>query len=195
VDGKRGGMYARAVEESETRLRDLRRAQWDDFALAALALAAAFSASLLHPALALPLLFGGMAATALGIRAAYRRFELVDRLVAEPDAYTIAEVRARALAETTPARRHSLATSLRLILNTPERVDGRVVGAADDLEALVRDLDNDELVLEPAAAVACARFVSDPVSSPLLDASSRAEDVRSRVRQIRSGFDRSRVAS
>ena len=60
---------------------------------------------------------------------------------------------------------------------------------ADDLEALIRDLDDHELVLDPPAAVACARLLSDPMNSPLLDATAPAEDVRSRVRQIRSGFD------
>jgi hypothetical protein len=70
------------------------------------------------------------------------------------------------------------------------RINDRVTGATEDLEALARDLDDDELVLDPAAAVACVRLLSDRVQSPLLDADSHAEDVRSRVRQIRSGFDR-----
>jgi hypothetical protein len=182
------------MEESEARLRELRRAQWEGFGLSALLLAAAFSASLLHLALALPLLFGGLTGTALGIGAAYRRWDLLDRLAAQPDAYAIAEVRALASAETAPQRRHSL--SLRLILNDPgARINARVTGAAEDLEALVHDLDDDELVLDPAAAIACARFVRDPMNSPLLDASSHAEDVRSRVRQIQSGFHPRHVAA
>jgi hypothetical protein len=140
--------------------------------------------------------FGGLTGTALGLRAAYRRWDLLDRLVAEPDAYAIAEVRALALAESAPERRHSLAISLRLILNAPgARINARVAGAAEDLEGLVHDLDDDELVLDPAAAVACARLLSDPTNSPLLDATARAEDVRSRVQQIRSGFHTRTVAA
>jgi hypothetical protein len=177
------------MEESAARLRELRRAQWEDLGLSAVLLAAAFSASVLHPALALPLLFGGLAGTVLSIRAAYRRWDLLDELVAEPDAYSIAEVRAHALAETTPERRHSHAISLRMILNAPGApVNARVAGATEDLEALVHDLDDAALVLDPAAAVACTRLLSDSLNSPLLDATARAEDVRSRVRQIRSGF-------
>jgi hypothetical protein len=183
-------MYARAIEESEGRLRDLRRAEWEGFGLSAFFFASALIASLFDSALALPLLFGGLTGTVLAARAAYRSWDLLDRLVGEPDAYTIAEVRTRALAEATLQRRHSLAISLRLLLDAPgSRINARVAGAADDLEALIRDLDDDELVLDPAAAVACARLLSDPMNSPLLDATAPAEDVRSRVRQIRSGFD------
>jgi hypothetical protein len=190
------GMYARAVEQSDARLRELRRAQWEGFGLSAVFLAAAFCASFFQPAFALPLLFGGVTGTVLAARAAYRSWDLLDRLVGEPDAYAIAEVRIRALAETTLERRHSLAISLRLLLNAPgSGINARVAGAADDLEALIRDLDDDELVLDPAAAVACARLLSDPMNSPLLDARSPAEDVRSRVRHIRSGFDHGRLAA
>ena len=45
-------------------------------------------------------------------------------------------------------------------------------------------------LLEPACGVACARLVSDPYRSPLLDRSSTQEDVRSYVRHIREGFAR-----
>ena len=98
--------------------------------------------------------------------------------------------------EATLQRRHSLAISLRLLLNAPgSGINARVAGAANDLEALIRDLDDDELVLDPPAAVACARLLSDPVNSPLLDATAHAEDVRSHVRHIRSGFYHARVAA
>jgi hypothetical protein len=190
ADADPEGMYARAIEESEARLHELRHAEWEGLGLAALFLASAFAASLLHPAFALPLLFGGLTGTALGVRAACRRWDLLDRITGERDAYAIAEVRARALEEATQERRHSLAISLRLILNAPgARINARVVGATEDLEALALDLDDDELVLDPAAAVACARLLTDPVNSPLLNPTAHAEDVRSRVRQIRSGFE------
>jgi hypothetical protein len=182
-------MYARAIEDSEGRLRDLRRAQWEGFGLSTFFFASALFASFFHPAFAVPLLFGGVTGTVLAARAAYRSWDLLDRLVGEPDAYAIAEVRIRALEQTTLERRHSLAMSLRLILNTSGAgTNARVADAADDLEALARELDDDELALDPAAAVACARLLNDPMNSPLLDATAPAEDVRSRVRQIRSGF-------
>jgi hypothetical protein len=148
-----------------------------------------------HPAFSLPLLFGGVTGTVLAARAAYRSWDLLDRLVGEPDAYAIAEVRTRALEEATLQRRHSLAISLRLLLNGPGSRNARVAGAADDLEALIRDLDDDELALDPAAAVACARLLNDPVNSPLLDATAHAEDVRSHARHIRSGFYHGRMAA
>lgn len=181
-------MYARAIEESEARLHELRRSEWEGFGLSALFLASAVTASLLRSAFTLPLLVGGLTGTVFGVRAACRRWDVLDRLAGERDAHSIPEVRARALAETTCERRHNLAISVRLILNSPVCVSDRVIGAADDLEALANDLEDDELMLDPAAAVACVRLLTDPLNSPLLDATAHAEDVRSRVRQIRSGF-------
>ena len=80
-------MYARAVEESEGRLRDLGRAQWEGFGLSAFLFASALFASFFHPAFALPLLVGGVTGTVLAARAAYRSWDLLDQLVGEPDAY------------------------------------------------------------------------------------------------------------
>jgi hypothetical protein len=183
-------MYARLVEEHEARLGELRRSTWEGVILGCLAFTAALGASALQPALALPLFFGGVTGIFLGIRAEWHRWDLVDRLVTDPDAYGIPEVRARALDEVTPERRRSLACSLRLLVNAPGgRIVDRITDAADDLEALARELDDDALALDPAAAVACARLFSDPTSSPLFDESASAADVRSRVRHIRSGFD------
>ena len=85
-------MYARAVDDAGTRLRELRRDEWHDLALAGVALALAIGATAYAPSLALPLLIGGLAVGALGIRALWRRWDLVDRLADEPDAYAIAEV-------------------------------------------------------------------------------------------------------
>jgi hypothetical protein len=131
---------------------------------------------------------------AIGVRAEWRRWELLDRLVGERDAYSIREVRARAEREASQERRHDRAIAVRLLLDTPgARISDRIAGSAEELTALARELDDEALDLDPAAAVACARLFEDPVNSPLLNAAAHAEDVRSRVRQIRSGFNRRRV--
>ena len=89
-------MHARAVDDAATRLRDLRREEWEDLSLAALAIALALAATWARPALALPLFLGGLAVGALGLRALWRRWDLVDRLAGERDAHVISEVRAYA---------------------------------------------------------------------------------------------------
>jgi hypothetical protein len=65
--------------------------------------------------------------------------------------------------------------------------DPRIAAVAQDLEALAIDLDDDSLALEPAAAVATMRLLSEP-ESPLLDRAAPTDELRSRVLQIRSGF-------
>jgi hypothetical protein len=108
----------------------------------------------------------------------------------------ISEVLAYALRDATMERRHSLAASIRSRLGHPGLgFEARTLDAAKELEALVRELDDDELELEPACAVACARLLSDSAESPLLNPAQPPEDLRSRVRQIRSGFKPRRLAA
>jgi hypothetical protein len=86
-------------------------------------------------------------------------------------------------------RRQSFAALVRGRVREARLVsDARVLAVADDLEALASELEDGELALEPASAVACARLLSDMTQSPLLNHTSPPEDLRSRVRQIRSGF-------
>jgi hypothetical protein len=73
--------------------------------------------------------------------------------------------------------------------------DSRVDVARPDLEALAADLDNPELELDPATAVACMRLVSDVFESPLLDRQRPAEDLCARARRIRGGFTTRRLAA
>jgi hypothetical protein len=61
--------------------------------------------------------------------------------------------------------------------------------AAEELEALALELDDEALTLDPACAVVCMRLLADGAESPLLNPGLPAEDVRSRLRQIRAGFD------
>jgi hypothetical protein len=189
-------MYARAVEEAGARLRELRVAEWEDLGLAALALVLAIEATQVRPSLAIPLFLGGLTVGVLGIRALWRRWDLVDRLAGERDAYVIPEVLAYASRETTMDRRQSFAALIRNALPALGRpVDARVSAVADELGALVAELENAELVLDPVSAVSCFRLLSDPMASPLLNPELPPEELRSRVRQIRSGFTARRLAA
>ena len=106
-------MYARAVENAARDLRELRRDEWEDFGLGALAFCLAVVATELRPAWALPLLIGGMTVWALGIRALWRRWDLTDRLAGDRDAYVISDVLAYASREATMDRRRTSAASIR----------------------------------------------------------------------------------
>jgi hypothetical protein len=183
-------MHARAVDGAATRLRELRHEECEDLALAAAALGLALAATQVYPPVAIPLFIGGVAVGALGVRALWRHWDLLDRLAGDRDAYVISEIRAYASRDRTMARRRSFATSIRTSLERPgPALEARVRAAAEELEALATELDDRELVLDPACAIACRRLVSDPAESPLLNPARPPEDLRSRVRQIRSGLE------
>jgi hypothetical protein len=180
-------MDARTVDHAATRLRELRHEEWSDLVLAGATFALSLTATRYVPELALPLFAGGMAVAMLGTRAAWRRWEIVDRLAAEPDAYRIAEVREHAAHEATMARRRALAGYARAWLEEP--VPDPVRACAADLEALAADLEDERLTLDPAKAVACARLLADPRFSPFLGPGIPQDELRSRIRQIRAGFE------
>ena len=177
-------MYARAVEEGAARLRALRHEEWEDLGLGAVALTLAVAATQVWPELALPLFVGGVAVGAKGVRAAWRRWDLVDRLADYVDAHVIPEVLAYASRHTSMERRRTFAGFLRSRLLTG---DERVAAVAQDLEALALELEDEALALDPVAAVACMRLLSEP-DSPLLARSAPTDELRSRVLQVRSGF-------
>jgi hypothetical protein len=177
-------MYARAVEEGAARLRALRHEEWEDLGLGAVAIALAVAATQVWPELALPLFVGGIAVGAKGVRAAWRRWDLVDRLADYVDAHVIPEVLAYASRHTLMERRRTFASFVRSRLLTG---DERVAAVAQDLEALASELEDDSLALDPVAAVACMRLLSEP-DSPLLARSAPTDELRSRVLQVRSGF-------
>jgi hypothetical protein len=182
-------VYARAVDQADARLRELRDEERGELTLAAAALAASIVATEVYPPLALPLFIGGLAVGVLGTRAMWRRWDLLERLSGERDAHVISEVRAFALREATMERRQSFAALIRGRVREAELLsDGRVLAVADELETLASELEDGELALEPASAVACARLLSDMACSPLLNHTSPSEDLRSRVCQIRAGF-------
>jgi hypothetical protein len=89
-------MTAREIEEAAARLRELRVEAVGNLALAAIAFGLALAASLVLQPLAVPLLVGGMAATALGLRSFLRRTFLLEDLAEQKDAYAIADVRREA---------------------------------------------------------------------------------------------------
>jgi len=183
-------MYARAVDDAAARLHSLKLEQFADLGLAAVTLPVAVAAAEFHPTLALPLFLGGLFVGASGTRALWRRWDLVDRLAGERDAYVISEVRAYAMTETTMRRRHAFAELIRLRLHDqePER-QARIAPIAANLDALASELEDDALELEPACAVACARLLTNVAGSPLINSSLSTDDLLSRVHQIRAGFE------
>ena len=182
-------MYARAVDDAVERLRTLRQEECGDLGLAALALGLAVAVTQVHPQLALPLFLGGLGVGALGLRAVVLRWDLLEGLAGERDALVIPEVRAYASREATIERRRTFAAMLRRNLSEPGRAgDQRLVAVADELDALAAELEDDGLALDPVAAVACVRLLSDLPASPLLNPAAPVSDLRSRIRQIRSGF-------
>jgi hypothetical protein len=183
-------MYARAVDDAAERLGALRQEECGALGLAALALGLAVAVTQVHPQLALPLFLGGLGVGALGLRAVVLRWDLLERLAGERDALVIPEVRAYASREATIERRRTFAAMLRRNLSEPGRAgDQRLVAVADELDALAAELEDDELALDPVAAVACVRLLSDLPASPLLNPAAPVSDLRSRIRQIRSGFE------
>ena len=184
-------MNARAVEAAEMRLRELHRDEWHDLGLAGSALGLAFAATEYMPSLTLPLFIGGIGLGVLGIRALWRHWDLVDRLADEPDAYAIAEVLAYAARETTMERRQRCAALIRNRLEPTPMSGSQVVNdAAAELAALAAELEDEELELSPACAVACSRLVSEPIQSPLLNSALPRDGLRSMAQRIRAGFTR-----
>jgi hypothetical protein len=181
-------MYARAVDDASLRLRALRDEEWSDLGLAAFAIGLALVATQTTPDFAIPLFIGGVAVAFRGVVAAWRRWDMLDRLAADPDAYVIPEVRKHALQEATIDRRRLYAAYLRYALQATAA--GEFGVATPELESLIAELEDDTLTLDPACAVACARLASDPSGNPLLRFDSSPAEVRSRVRHIRSGFSR-----
>jgi hypothetical protein len=189
-------MYARAVDDAAAQLQNLRRVGWQDLALAAVTLILAVVVTQIHPPLALPLLLGGVTVGGLGIQALWRRWDIVERLSGERDAYVIAEVLAFASREATMERRHGYAESIRSVLEQPESdFDARSSAARQELDALASELDDGGLELDPACAVACARLLRVAQSPLLLTPAQPPEELCTRIRQIRFGFHPRRLAA
>jgi hypothetical protein len=184
------GMYARQVDEQSTELHELKH---DELELAALTVLCFGLALAAHgrPTIALPLLIAGMAGAALAVRAFWRRWDLVDRLLLERDAYEIDEVRERAEHTALLENRRSLASSIRWRLEHATAFaepEGRLLLLAPELGELADELDDETLDLDPLRAVECERLLSDGLASPLVDATASVDDVFAWIRRIRAGF-------
>ncbi len=168
-------MYARAVDEASSHLRELRQEEWQDLGLAALSIGLALAATQVRPDFAMPLFLGGVVVGAHGLRALWRRWDLVERLAGERDAYVIPEVLACAAREATLDRRHTCAVLIRAELQqTGLAYEDRVMLAAEELEALACELEDllSDVSRKPAAqsgaapgAASLAIVRSDPAST------------------------------
>jgi hypothetical protein len=180
-------MDARSVERAETQLHELQLQGFEDFLLAAVALAASLAASRLLPAAAVPLLVSGMAVGFLGMRALVRRYLLLEDLATERDAYLIPEVYAAAAKAASREHRLRLASAIREALNPLYGTNARVEASRDllvELEAALRD---EGRALDPAAAVALDRLLIAGEDN-LYSAALPADELRSRLRRILAAF-------
>ena len=183
-------MYACEVDRATIELHGLQQDEWVNAALAALTSGLALGASGLAPSLAVPLLVGALTSTFLAVRAFWRRWDLLERLALDRDAYRIPEVRLRADRSATMETRHVLAQSIRRLLEPwGYPCAARIRAEAEGLEALARELDDPTLSLDPACAVACKQLLTEPTVSPLFNEALPIDDIGARVRQIRAGFD------
>jgi len=179
-------MDARAIDDAAAELRELKATEREDLGLAVVALTASLVATHATPSLALPLFLGAVGVAVLGLRATIRRFELVQQLWSDRDAYAIRVVRDRAEREATIARRRYAAARIRAFVE--DSTDERIVEVETELRALVAELEDAGLALDPAAAVVCAQLLTDVTESPLLRPEKPVEELRARVRRVRAGF-------
>jgi len=184
-------MTAQTVREAEHRLRELRQDEWADLGLAALAMALALAASVLHPPLALPLFIGALVSSALAGRAFFRRSELFDRLLLDSDAYSIPEIRRRVEAIASMESRRALAQAARTRLMPAPGCSRppRVSAVEDELAALAAELDDETLSLDLDCAARCHQLLNNYGESPLLNHLLPEEDVRIWIRRVRCGFE------
>lgn len=195
--GNTMGMYARQVEEQSSELHELKRDELELMGLTVLCFGLALAAHG-RPALALPLLAAGLGGAALAVRAFWRRWDLVDRLLLEREAYEIAEVRARAEHMALLDNRQSLACSIRWRLEHASAFaepDGRLLRVVPDLRALADELVDETLELDPLRAVECERLLTDGITSPLVDPTASIDELYAWICRIRAGLKPRAVAS
>ena len=178
-------MHARAIDEAQARLFELHNDEIQDIALGGVALAASLASTALFPALAVPLFVGGVTMEILGIRALWRHWDLLDRLADDRDAYAIRQVREYAARDARMERRTRYGALVRSWAQTPT---GWIAEMGDELEELARELEDTTLDLDPAAALACRRLLTEPTASPLFEEPDASRDLRSCICSIRAGF-------
>jgi hypothetical protein len=190
-------MYARQVEEQSTELHELKHDELELMGLTVLCFGLALAAHG-RPMIALPLLAAGLAGAALAVRAFWRRWDLVDRLLMEREAYEIVEVRTRAEHMALLENRRSLASSIRWRLEHASALaepDGRLFRVAPELAELADELADETLELDPLRAVECERLLTDGITSPLVDPTASVDDLYAWICRIRAGLKSRAVAS
>ena len=168
-------MVARDVEILGRRLHELNERAFDELGLAAVAFGLALAATQFRKDLAVPLLVGAVALTALGLIAFVKERLLVAEVALDRDAHALDEVRRYAERLASREQRRMQAVQIRRLLAAPSpRADRR------QLKRVARRLERDDLVLDPACAVMLERFLHDPTLP--------ADIVRSHLTQIEAGF-------
>jgi hypothetical protein len=181
---------ALGTADARRELHDLRVEERSDFLLAGVAMALSLAATRVAPALAIPLFLGGFVVLVLAVRAVWRRWELLERLLLDPGAYEIAEIQARAEQFANLRERRRLAWSIRALLVEPGPHRGPTVQlVADQLAELADELDDEELTLDPISAVRCRQLVNDVETSALLNPALPSDGLHVAIARIRNGFE------
>ena len=168
-------MIARDVELLDRRLHELNERTVGELGLAACAFGLALASTQLRRDLAVPLLVGALALTALGLTAFVRRRLLVEDAAADRDTYELDAVRRYARRMARPEQRRVQAAQIRRVLAAQRFGVNRA-----QLRRLIRDLEREDLELDPACAVALDRLLHDPTVP--------ADEFRSRLVQVEAGF-------
>jgi hypothetical protein len=144
---------------------------------------------------AAPLLLGGAVAFVLAALSRGDRDRLLVRLVAQDDAWSLAEVRGFASRLLSPRRRARLARGLALAAAAGEpglheygtiRPE-RAMAVVEELQWLAGVVADASVPLHPAAAALCRRLLCDAALSPLYNPRIPERDVRRLVAVIRRG--------
>jgi hypothetical protein len=181
-------MYARAIDDAETRLHELHNEERYQLGLSILVLAASLAMTAIYKPVVLPLFVGGLAVGMLGMRTFWQCWDIVDRLADERDAYVIPEVLSYAARDARMERRSTSAALIQSWLCTATLAGSPLLAHAEELEALACELEDCELELDPTCVVACRRFLTDGTVSPLFDDAPQREDIESWIVRIRDGF-------
>jgi hypothetical protein len=172
-------MTARAVQQLEARLDDLRRVGWARLGTAAAAALLAAPAHMLEPALSVALAAGSFVLAMLAVRAFVDRCDLIDSVATDRDALAVAAVRGRAERIAAPQELARTAATLRRLADRES--DSRLVACRPELLELADALST--APPERAVAVACVRFV-ETSESALFDVRVTGVELRSELRHL-----------
>jgi hypothetical protein len=176
-----GAVTARAVQQLEARLDELRRVGRARLATAFAAAVLAGPAHGLDPALGYGLAAGAFVVALLSVRAFADRSDLIETAVVDRDALAIPAVRDRAARIASPQELERAADTLRRLPDA-ENARPRVVACRVELLELADALSSAQPP-QPAVAVECVRFVEGP-GSPLYGPSATEGDLRAELRHL-----------